>query len=68
MSQCLIFCRTNVDCDNLEKFFNTVDGTKKFNGKVESGKEGHPSFTLSFYLSDGLSEMMFISSVLCCCF
>ena len=41
MSQCLIFCRTNVDCDNLEHFLNLTDGTKhKFSGKLESGKEG----------------------------
>ena len=36
MSQCMIFCRTNVDCDNLELFLNTVDGGdgQAFRGKV----------------------------------
>lgn len=24
MEQCLIFCRTNFDCDNLEKFLNSL--------------------------------------------
>ncbi len=24
MDQCLIFCRTNFDCDNLEKFLNSL--------------------------------------------
>lgn len=26
MDQCLIFCRTNFDCDNLEKFLNSLGG------------------------------------------
>ena len=39
MSQCMIFCRTNVDCDNLETFLNNVGGGKQFMGKVEKGKE-----------------------------
>jgi ATP-dependent RNA helicase DDX1 len=26
MDQCLIFCRTNFDCDNLEMFLNAVGG------------------------------------------
>ena len=26
MDQCLIFCRTNFDCDNLEKFLNQLGG------------------------------------------
>lgn len=41
----MIFCRTNLDCDNLEKFLNSQDGNtnKKFSGKVESGKEGRYS-------------------------
>lgn len=30
MDQCLIFCRTNFDCDNLEKFLNGLGGGKKF--------------------------------------
>lgn len=24
MDQCLIFCRTNLDCDNLEHFMNAL--------------------------------------------
>lgn len=43
MSQCIIFCRTNVDCDNLETFLCSQDDSasnnKKFRGIVESGKE-----------------------------
>jgi len=39
MSQCLIFCRTNVDCNNLETYFNTLGGSRGFGGKFESGKE-----------------------------
>jgi len=40
MSQCLVFCRTNIDCDNLEAYLNRLDGTKKsWGGKMESGKE-----------------------------
>lgn len=39
MSQCLIFCRTNLDCDNLEKYLNSVGGGRRFNGKTEKGKE-----------------------------
>lgn len=26
MDQCLIFCRTNFDCDNLEKFLTSLGG------------------------------------------
>ncbi|GLI69277.1 hypothetical protein VaNZ11_013853 [Volvox africanus] len=42
MEQCLIFCRTNYDCDNLEKFLNNLGGGGGgggFRGKMESGKE-----------------------------
>lgn len=40
MDQCLIFCRTNFDCDNLEKFLNELGGSGSgFRGKAESGKE-----------------------------
>lgn len=39
MSQCLVFCRTNVDCNNLEEYFNRLGGTKAYGGKVETGKE-----------------------------
>ena len=27
-AHCLIFCRTNLDCDNLEKFLNAKGGGK----------------------------------------
>ena len=40
MDQCLIFCRTNVDCDNLEKYLIQIGGGGRgFSGKFESGKE-----------------------------
>jgi len=41
MSQCLIFCRTNLDCDNLETFLNAYGGggSGRFTERVESGKE-----------------------------
>ena len=41
MSQCIIFCRTNLDCDNLETFLMNHGGAngKKFKGQMESGKE-----------------------------
>lgn len=42
MSQCLIFCRTNLDCDNLEKFLCSADGVsgkQTFKERKETGKE-----------------------------
>ena len=39
MEQCIIFCRTNLDCDLLEEFLVGVGGGQKFRGKVEKGKE-----------------------------
>lgn len=39
MSQCIIFCRTNVDCDNLETFLCNHGKGSKFIEKKESGKE-----------------------------
>jgi len=40
MKQCLIFCRTNIDCDNLENYFNSLGGGgKQFGGKMEGGLE-----------------------------
>ena len=39
MSQGIIFCRTNVDCNNLESFLCEHGGGQKFRGRVESGKE-----------------------------
>ncbi|GMI03114.1 hypothetical protein TrRE_jg5840 [Triparma retinervis] len=40
MEQVLVFCRTNLDCDNLEKFFIAAGGGNKFSGKKEGGKQG----------------------------
>jgi len=39
MEQCLIFCRTNVDCDNLEAYLTQVGGGARFRGGMEKGKE-----------------------------
>ena len=39
MDQCLIFCRTRLDCDNLEKFLTAIGGGRKFYGATSSGKE-----------------------------
>lgn len=40
MDQCMIFCRTQVDCDNVEEFLLAQGGGgRRFAGKVESGKE-----------------------------
>lgn len=39
MDQCLIFCRTNFDCDNLESFLNGLGGGRGYRGKMEKGKE-----------------------------
>ncbi|CAD7927747.1 unnamed protein product [Amoebophrya sp. A25] len=40
MTQCLCFCRTNVDCNNLEKYLNTLGGCPGgWRGKTETGKE-----------------------------
>jgi len=39
MSQCLIFCRTRLDCDNMKDFLDKRGGGRKFTGKVEKGKE-----------------------------
>jgi ATP-dependent RNA helicase DDX1 len=39
MSQCMIFCRTNLDCDNLETFLCARGGGQKFRESRESGKE-----------------------------
>jgi len=39
MTQCLVFCRTNVDCNNLEDYLNRLGGTKGYGGKMETGKE-----------------------------
>ena len=39
MDHCLIFCRTNLDCDNLERHLNALGGGRGFRGKAEKGKE-----------------------------
>lgn len=33
MKSCLIFCRTNVDCDNFEAYLTKLGGGRKFSGK-----------------------------------
>ena len=43
IDQCLIFCRTNFDCDNLEAFFKSIGGGSGYRGKVEKGKENEYS-------------------------
>jgi ATP-dependent RNA helicase DDX1 len=47
MSQCLIFCRTNLDCDNLEKFLLSADSTapskQAFTERRETGKQSRYS-------------------------
>ena len=39
MEQCLVFCRTNQDCDNVEAFLNALGGGRSWTGRRESGKE-----------------------------
>lgn len=39
MTQCMVFCRTNIDCNNLEAYLCALNGSKPFKGKMESGKE-----------------------------
>jgi ATP-dependent RNA helicase DDX1 len=39
MAQAIIFCRTNVDCDNLENFLIAVGGGQKWRPGQEKGKE-----------------------------
>ena len=43
IDQCLIFCRTNFDCDNLEAFFQSTGGGSGYRGKTEKGKENEYS-------------------------
>ncbi|KAH8098309.1 DNA/RNA helicase [Aureococcus anophagefferens] len=40
MDQVLVFCRTNLDCDLLERYLVGQSGGQKFKGKRDSGKEG----------------------------
>lgn len=39
MSQCMIFCRTNLDCDNLETFLCALSNGQKLKERMETGKE-----------------------------
>ena len=41
--QCIVFCRTNLDCDNAEKFLVAVGGGRRFAGSSVSGKENRYS-------------------------
>lgn len=41
--QALIFCRTNFDCDNLEKYFNSLAGGQAFRGRKDTGPEAQYS-------------------------
>ena len=34
----LIFCRTKIDCDNLERYLNTVGGGVQNNKEFRSGR------------------------------
>jgi ATP-dependent RNA helicase DDX1 len=43
MAQCLIFCRTNLDCDNLEAFLTRAGGGAKWRAGAEKGKENRYS-------------------------
>lgn len=52
MSQCLIFCRTRMDCENLSAFLLEAGGKKKVNTNTEKGKENQYS---NVVLSGGLS-------------
>eukprot|EP00002_Diphylleia_rotans_P018870 TRINITY_DN364_c0_g2_i1.p1 TRINITY_DN364_c0_g2~~TRINITY_DN364_c0_g2_i1.p1 ORF type:complete len:740 (-),score=147.31 TRINITY_DN364_c0_g2_i1:388-2607(-) len=37
MDQCMIFCRTRLDCDNLKMYLDQIGGGVKFSGKMERG-------------------------------
>ncbi|KAL8432486.1 hypothetical protein ACSSS7_004609 [Eimeria intestinalis] len=39
MDCCMIVCRTNLDCDLMERYLQKLGGGKKFSGPMESGKE-----------------------------
>jgi ATP-dependent RNA helicase DDX1 len=39
MTQAIVFCRTNVDCDNLEAYLTAVGGGQKWRPGQEKGKE-----------------------------
>lgn len=52
MNQCLIFCRTRIDCENLSAFLLDAGGRKKVNTNTEKGKENPYSNVI---LSGGLT-------------
>ena len=39
MSQCMVFCRTNLDCELLADYLSSLDGGTKFTYSRETGKE-----------------------------
>jgi ATP-dependent RNA helicase DDX1 len=39
MEQCIIFCRTNVDCDKVEAYLTAAGGGQKWSRGKEKGKE-----------------------------
>eukprot|EP01083_Nonionella_stella_P028991 79902_1 len=39
MDQCLVFCRTRLDCDNIVDFLTKIGGGRKFNAASTGGKE-----------------------------
>lgn len=39
MSQCMVFCRTNLDCELLADYLASLDGGKKFSHFKETGME-----------------------------
>ena len=43
MSQCIVFCRTNLDCDTLEAFLVAAGGGTRFKPGMERGKENRYS-------------------------
>lgn len=62
MSQCIVFCRTNLDCNSLEEYLCALNGSgaQKFRGKRESGKEGRYSCCV-------MAGTYFICTLLCVC-
>ena len=47
MDQCLIFCRTNFDCDNLEAFLNACGGGGVFRGKQRADRNTRTALVLA---------------------
>jgi ATP-dependent RNA helicase DDX1 len=37
--QCMIFCRTNMDCESVCAYLEGLGGSRGFSGKMETGKE-----------------------------